>query len=123
MKKIKTKFGSRTAEGYVAVFYNVALDADNKFMGWFDEDYSESLNIKPEQILDEQQPKFSSFKQALHEVLQKNDINPNWNYMWLIYDFGCFADPGYKFTEEDKSLKGVRAKEGAIFIQNFLFTK
>ena len=110
--------------GKVSIWFNVSFDPKNQLIGWFDEDYTESSMLDPNDIINSLSGSYSgSFKEQAYKTALKFGINAKWNSYFLIYDTNTHMPPGYRFSEKDKSAKGVNADEAATFLGVFDYKK
>src|SRR5450432_3643726 len=110
--------------GKVSIWLNVSFDPKNQFIGWYNEDNTESSTLDPDNIKESLSGSYSeSFKEQANKTALKIGINLKWNSYFLIYDVNTFMPSGYQLSEKDKLIKGVHADEAAIFLGVFDYKK
>ncbi|MEP6948067.1 MAG: hypothetical protein ABI863_02275 [Ginsengibacter sp.] len=69
--------------GKVSLWFNVSFDPKNQFIGWYDEDNTESSSLEPKNIIKSLSGSYSeSFNKQANETALKLGINPKWIFIF-----------------------------------------
>lgn len=113
---MKAKVRLSEASPLVSVWMNVHFDNPNGYFGYFDEDQSESIAFRLDDLRNTFKGSYSdTFIDQLEAKIAQYGADPRWNRAFLVYGRSTDAKRG-AIPEGYKKLKGVHASDGAFFL-------
>jgi hypothetical protein len=119
-------FGKEKEKGVVSIFLNIYFQPDNDLIGWYDEDESESGDLRTYNLEKSDLGSWGdSFREKVFEAVKKYNISQEKSmYLFKLYGTKVLIPDGATFTHEHEILKGVKSfKLGAMFLGNFAYSK